>query len=247
MTFHQLDWRGSLMRALPGALLILCAVSPSTVVKAQSDRPIFGTAQAQDGDSLEINGVRIRLHGIDAPEFDQTCRKGQTEWACGAESADNLSRLVTGREVRCTNLGKDQYDRILGRCTVNGMDVNRTVVERGHATAFRKYSTDYVGAEDRAKAAGLGIWAGSFEEPGKVRAASGSSSSRRKAQSGSRPRAQSSVSRPGGCVIKGNKSRRGDWIYHLPGMPYYNETRAEAMFCTEAEARAAGYRRSRAR
>lgn len=246
MTFHQLNWRRNLVRAVPGTLLILCAVSHSSVVDAQSDRPIFGTAQAQDGDSLEINGVRIRLHGIDAPEFDQTCRKGQTEWACGAEAADNLSRLVTGREVRCTNLGKDQYDRILGRCTVNGMDVNSAVVERGHAMAFRKYSTDYVGAEERAKAAGRGIWAGSFEEPGKVRAGSGSSINRR-AKSGSRPRAQSSVLRTGGCVIKGNKSRRGDWIYHLPGMPYYNETRAEAMFCTEAEARAAGYRRSRAR
>jgi hypothetical protein len=30
------------------------------------------------------------------------------------------------------------------------------------------------------------------------------------------------------CLIKGNHSRRGDWIYHLPGMPYYDDTRAEA-------------------
>ena len=49
-----------------------------------------------------------------------------------------------------------------------------------------------------------------------------------------------------GCAIKGNRSRRGEWIYHLPGMPYYEETRAEEMFCSEAEAQAAGYRRSRA-
>ena len=50
----------------------------------------------------------------------------------------------------------------------------------------------------------------------------------------------------GSCRIKGNHSRRGELIYHLPGMPYYAETRAEQMFCTEAQARAAGYRRSRA-
>jgi hypothetical protein len=45
-------------------------------------------------------------------------------------------------------------------------------------------------------------------------------------------------------VIKGNRNRRGQWIYHLPGMPYYNVTRAEEMFCTEADAQAAGYRRA---
>ena len=50
----------------------------------------------------------------------------------------------------------------------------------------------------------------------------------------------------GGCNIKGNHSRRGDKIYHLPGRPYYEETVPERMFCSEAEARAAGFRKSRA-
>ena len=58
------------------------------------------------------------------------------------------------------------------------------------------------------------------------------------------PRAEA-ASGPG-CLIKGNRNRRGEWIYHLPGKPYYSETRAEEMFCSEAEAQAAGYRRSRA-
>src|SRR5690606_24351920 len=98
-----------------------------------------------------------RLFGIDAPEFDQSCTKGGTQWACGAEAADRLSRLVTGREVRCTNIGKDPFDRVLGRCTVHGLDVNRAMVESGFAIAFRKYSMDYVGAEERAKSAGLGM------------------------------------------------------------------------------------------
>src|SRR3546814_9625845 len=48
----------------------------------------------------------------------------------------------------------------------------------------------------------------------------------------------------GQCLIKGNHSQRGEWIYHLPGMPYYNATRAEAYFCTEAEAQAVRYRRA---
>jgi hypothetical protein len=48
----------------------------------------------------------------------------------------------------------------------------------------------------------------------------------------------------GSCSIKGNRNRKGQWIYHLPGMPYYAQTRAEEMFCTEAQAQAAGYRRA---
>jgi hypothetical protein len=45
-------------------------------------------------------------------------------------------------------------------------------------------------------------------------------------------------------VIKGNRGQHG-WVYHLPGMPYYEQTHAEEMFCSEAQARAAGYRRAR--
>lgn len=54
----------------------------------------------------------------------------------------------------------------------------------------------------------------------------------------------------GDCVIKGNISARGERIYHLPGDHYYSKTRiepakGERWFCSEAEARAAGWRRTR--
>lgn len=231
------------MSAKPLVAFLLVTIAQGVTAAPQ---PIFGIAQAQDGDSLTINGTRIRLFGIDAPEFDQTCTRGQTKWACGAESADHLSKLVTGREVRCSQLGKDQFGRILGRCTVGGFEVNRIVVERGWATAFRKYSTDYVASENRAKDAGLGIWAGAFQVPSEVRTEKrGMRSMTKGRQSTPRPQMQSLNSTPTGCRIKGNHSRKGEWIYHLPGMPYYEQTRPEAMFCTEAEARAAGYRRAR--
>ena len=54
----------------------------------------------------------------------------------------------------------------------------------------------------------------------------------------------SAVRQNSSCNIKGNRNRKGQWIYHLPGMPYYDQTRAEEMFCTEAQAQAAGYRRA---
>lgn len=59
-----------------------------------------------------------------------------------------------------------------------------------------------------------------------------------------------SAQESGACNIKGNVSTRGERIYHVPGQKYYNETRisashGERWFCSEAEARAAGWRASR--
>jgi micrococcal nuclease len=44
--------------------------------------------------------------------------------------------------------------------------------------------------------------------------------------------------------IKGNINAKGDHIYHIPGGKSYDQTKAEAMFCTEKEAEAAGFRKA---
>ena len=60
-----------------------------------------------------------------------------------------------------------------------------------------------------------------------------------------------SVSSNASCVIKGNISiDTGEHIYHVPGQYYYASTRispeyGEQWFCSEADARAAGWRKSR--
>jgi len=203
-------------------------------------QPIYGVAVAGDGDSLTIRGERIRLFGIDAPEFDQTCSRGGTQWACGQEAANQLALLVTGKEVRCVPTGQDAFGRTVARCTAGSVDVNRVMVATGMAVAFRKYSTDYVSAEESARSNRRGMWAGTFVMPSEIRAAT---SNPKQQVRTSRPAARQSLA-PSTCAIKGNRSRRGEWIYHVPGMPYYEQTRAEEVFCTEAEARAAGYRRA---
>lgn len=223
-------------------LFILAATAFAT-------QPIYGIAVAGDGDSLTIGETRLRLFGIDAPELGQTCMRSGNSWPCGQAAAERLSKLVTGREVRCRPAGTDTYGRTLARCsTVDGIDLNLTMVASGHAVALRKYSIDYAPAEDAARAAKRGLWAGTFEMPSEVRAAAAEASAtprkfeRRPSQAKARP-----VTFSGGCVIKGNHSLRGEFIYHLPGMPYYSRTRAEAMFCSEAQAQAAGFRRARVR
>ena len=117
------------------------------------------------------------------------------------------------------------------------------MVEAGFALALVEFSSAYVGDEQRARSARLGIWSSEFEMPAAWRAAH--TAEARPAQT-ERTARREPTQTPGGCMIKGNRSRRGEWIYHLPGMPYYEETRAEQWFCTEAQAIAAGYRRSRA-
>jgi len=207
---------------------------------------IEGPVEVIDGDSLRVGGTELRLFGIDAPEYGQPCYANGVPVACGKMAKEVLEGMIAGSTVTCSLQGTDIYGRVVAKCLTSGIDISGALVEAGWATAFRRYSEDYVPAEFRARAAKAGIWQWDFQMPQDFRSsqrveAEPTRPARNRAQptSGSRQ-----YERDGQCVIKGNHSRRGEWIYHLPGMPYYDATRAEAYFCTEAEAQAAGYRRA---
>ena len=220
------------------ALLLAALPAPALAQTAS------GVAVVIDGDSLTVGGRAVRLFGIDAPEGKQTCEREGTSWACGEEAASQLRAIVDSNAVECAGRGIDQYGRLLGVCRANGFELNGAMVEAGWATAYRSYSDDYVPQEVRAKAARLGIWSSAFVAPEEYRMSLRSEAPvppQRRAQAAPPARHSQAFS---GCVIKGNRNRRGQWIYHLPGMPYYEVTRAEELFCTEAQAQAAGYRRA---
>ena len=223
------------MRSLPVLLLVTFALP----AHAQA---VSGPAHAVDGDTLVLNDRQVRLAAIDAPELDQSCQRDGQAWACGEEAKRQLDSMIAGQTVYCQGEEVDQYGRLLGTCSANRMNLNASMVEYGWATAYRAYSDDYLAQEHRARSAKAGIWASQFALPEHHRVA---------AREATRPAiAQRLTRRPSntashGCAIKGNRSRRGDWIYHLPGMQYYDQTRPEALFCSEAEAIAAGYRRSK--
>lgn len=213
---------------------------------------VTGATRVIDGDSLRVGQTEVRLFGIDAPELSQACTRAGQSWPCGSAAADQLGRLIAGKQVTCLPVGTDKFGRTLARCSAGSIDVNRVMVASGYALAFRRYSFEYISAEDTAKASKRGMWSGTFELPSNVRNGTDDYTYQPIAEPAPRERPVASTLRRGhqltsDCRIKGNHSRKGDRIYHLPGMPYYGQTVPEQLFCTESEARAAGYRRSRAR
>jgi endonuclease YncB( thermonuclease family) len=132
---------------------------------------IAGSATVIDGDTIEIRGQRIRLFGIDSPESAQLCQAGQKPYRCGQQAALALADRIGERTVRCQERDTDRYGRVVAVCYAGGEDLDRWMVEQGWAVAFRKYSLDYVDAENDARKARRGIWQGEFEMPWEWRAA----------------------------------------------------------------------------
>ncbi len=121
-----------------------------------------------DGDSLEYNGERIRLQGIDAPEFMQKCYDAQGwKYRCGFEATKQLKKLMQN-VTSCKRFGKDRYGRTLMKCyDANGVSVGEKMVRDGFAVS---YGDDYQKAEDEARAYKKGIWRGKFMRPELYRA-----------------------------------------------------------------------------
>lgn len=131
---------------------------------------LSGVASVIDGDTLEIHGVRVRLHGIDAPESGQTCKDGTGNiYRCGQQAALKLSDFIGRRPLSCLARDTDRYGRTIAVCKVGTTDVNEWLVREGWAVAYRQYSLDYVAAEQEAKMHKRGIWTGYFEVPSEFR------------------------------------------------------------------------------
>ncbi len=131
-------------------------------------------ASVIDGDTIEISGERIRLHGVDAPESWQTCEDGDGGiYRCGKEAAFALERfLAASRPTRCRLIERDRYERFVATCfRADGREVNRWLVESGNAIDWRKYSGGvYADVQRAARSKGAGIWRGKFQLPCEARA-----------------------------------------------------------------------------
>ncbi|WP_457579220.1 thermonuclease family protein [Ensifer adhaerens] len=145
-----------------------------SVCPAFAEEAIVGRASVVDGDTIEIAGERIRLHGVDAPESWQLCEDGDgLRYRCGREAATKLDQfLQASRPTRCEFVERDRYRRFVAACfRADGVEVNRRLVEHGLAVDWSRYSGGaYANAQDKARAQALGIWRGRFQLPCEARA-----------------------------------------------------------------------------
>ena len=163
-------------------ILILFAVIISflfsiSILHAEMKK-ISGPAYVVDGDTIKINGKKIRLSGIDAPEIKQKCKKPylqimfftfQKDYYCGQISKKKLVQKIENKQVQCIISGNDRYKRYLATCLKGKINLNRWMVRNGYALAYRRYSKLYILDENFAKEEKLGLWSGTFTKPEKWR------------------------------------------------------------------------------
>ena len=118
-----------------------------------------------DGDTIRINGEKIRFSGIDTPELTQTCLKQGIQVPCGIEAKQILIDKIADNKIVCIREGKDQYKRSLAECFVNDESLSSYLVKSGYAFAYRRYSTKFIPDEDFAKLNKLGMWSMEFDYP----------------------------------------------------------------------------------
>jgi endonuclease YncB( thermonuclease family) len=218
-----------------GWLAWRAAPENSTITElVQGTPPIEGRATARSGDTLQIAKTTVRIAGIEAPVAGQTClATGSRRWRCDVSAKTALSRLVRGETITCDVSDSDEQGRRLGTCRLGETDIAAELVRNGHVFAETGFFAAYSSLESEAREAKAGIWRGDAERPADYRAQKWEEAKREA---------------PDGCPIKGNVSG-GRRLYVLPWARDYervriSQRRGERWFCTEAEARAAGWKPS---
>jgi endonuclease YncB( thermonuclease family) len=124
-----------------------------------------GSAMIADGDTLVLSGLKVRLEGIDAPEYNQTCQRAAGSYPCGREARQRLAALAAKAPVECSGWQNDKYGRLLGVCNAAGVDLNREMVVSGWAVSYGNYFAEEVAA----RKGGKGVWQGEFVRPSEWR------------------------------------------------------------------------------
>jgi len=215
-----------------------------------------------DGDTIQLGDVTYRLDGIDAPELDQVCIDDHADpWSCGVDARDQLVKLIKGRAVHCDNLGADKAfkRRRAGACTAEGdaTSLNLEMIRQGFAISVEPSLK--IHAQDDAAAARAdkrGLWKGCFVAPAQFRAGKKDGALLGASCRADRDKEIRSVlfpedlAMPPACPIKAKFAVRARMtghvgIYFLQGcLSYAGTTRPDRWFCSEDDARAAGFRRA---
>ena len=124
-----------------------------------------GSFYVIDGDTLSARGERLRLKGIDAPEYRQRCQRNGADWACGEEARKALATMIKTGAPECRGRERDRYGRLLVTCVAGDADINAAMVRSGMAVSYGGYASE----ERSARQAKAGLWASDFERPSDYR------------------------------------------------------------------------------
>ena len=249
-----------------GGMVYVFQTQPGTETNSNSENEtarqaevLYDVISVVDGDTIKINyngnTTSVRLIGVNTPE---TVDPRTTVECFGTEASNYLKEMLEGTKVSLeidnTQTDRDKYDRLLRYVYLDGKDVGLDIITNGYGYEYTydvPYSkqTDYKAAQKTAENNKKGLWADG------VCVESQSESSNDSQQTTTSPTPSTTATptntnNADNCVIKGNISYSGERIYHVPGQQYYDETKidtsaGERWFCSEEEALAAGWRKSK--
>lgn len=202
-----------------------------------------------DGDTIEIEGgKRVRYIGINTPE---TVDPRKPVECFGKEASVENKRLVEGKRVRLEKdvSESDRYGRLLRYVYIDDVLVNDALVLNGfaHASTYPpdvKYQNIFRQSEAQAREKNLGLWAGCPLTFATINPTNTTNPTNEILND------QIKLYNNNNCTIKGNISSTGEKIYHVSGCGSYDKTVidesfGERWFCTEDEAKAAGWRKAK--
>ena len=124
--------------------------------RPKKGKTISGKAYVTDADDIRVNGIKIRLHGIDAPEYRQLAKRKGTWYDQGKWSKIELIKEIGGKRVKVDVVGSDKFGRTLGIVFYGSKDICEWMVQNGLAIAA--YDDKYKSQERLARRRKLGIW-----------------------------------------------------------------------------------------
>lgn len=231
------------------ALLFLsgCGMAGSVDTPNTTDQIDVKVTKVIDGDTIKIiyegDEVTVRYLLIDTPETNHP-RLG--EQPLGKEATKENKRLIDSGDVTIEfDVGDrfDDYDRLLAYIYVDGKSVQEQMIDAGLARVAyvfppnTRYLDQFEQAEQLAKENEAGIW--QYENYSTDRGFDADAYGQK--STGNSPPTRSDQQNSN-CDIKGNINRSGNKIYHLPSDSSYEQTNPEVWFCSEQEARDAGFK-----
>ena len=139
-------------------IILILLLFPFSLI-AQDDLRII------DGDTIHLNGDKIRFSGIDTPEINQMCKQDEIDIPCGEIAKELLIKKIGNTVPICILQDKDQYGRMLGECYIEKESLSSYLVREGFVFAYTRYSKKFVEDEQFAIKNKSGMWSMDFIFP----------------------------------------------------------------------------------